>query len=72
MKDQWKLLTNRDVAYTELYDLATDPLEQTDLTEQHATVKQELLQELAEWRQTLPRKPSGNVFFNERRQITAP
>lgn len=72
VKDQWKLLTNRDVTYTELYDLATDPLEQTDLTEQHATVKQELLQELAEWRQTLPRKPSGNVFSNERRQITAP
>ena len=65
----WKLMTNRDSSYAELYDLATDPLEKNDLGQQKPAVVQGLLQQIADWKATLPAKPTGNVFSKERLEL---
>ena len=65
----WKLMTNRDSSYAELYDLATDPLEKNDLAQQKPAVVQGLLQQIADWKATLPAKPTGNVFSKKRLEL---
>ena len=62
----WKLVTNRDAQYVELYDLLTDPLEKKDLKEKHPIKVSELKKMLTQWQGTLPAKPTGNVFSNLR------
>ncbi len=62
----WKLVSNRDAKYVELYDLVTDPLEKNDLKEKHPTKVTQLKKMLAQWQGTLPAKPAGNVFSNLR------
>ena len=65
--DRWKLLTNQDFSYVELYDILADPLEQKDVkTDQPQTVEV-LLGKIRDWKRTLPDKPTGNVFSAERR-----
>lgn len=64
--DHWKLLTNRDDSYFELYDLAADPYEKTDRKQQQPEVAAQLLRRIEEWKKTLPGEPSGNVFSAER------
>ena len=66
----WKLVTNEDSSYVELFDLATDPYEQRDLKGQHPAVAERLLTDIAAWKATLPAEPSGDVFSSERRQAT--
>ena len=66
MHGNWKLLTNRDASYSELYDLATNPYEKTDLKERKPEVVRELMQHLDQWKDTLPAEPTGDVFSNER------
>ena len=62
----WKLVSNRDAKYVELYDLVTDPLEKNDLKEKNPGKVTDLKKMLAQWQGTLPAKPSGNVFSNLR------
>jgi arylsulfatase A-like enzyme len=62
----WKLLTNRDFSHLELYDIAVDAYEKTDLQGQKPKVVKELLQELTDWKATLPAQPTGDVFSAER------
>jgi N-acetylgalactosamine-6-sulfatase len=64
--ENWKLLTNRDANYWELYDIATDPLEKTDLKQNNPQVISQLMAQLDEWKTTLPSKPIGDVFSIER------
>ncbi len=66
--ENWKLLANRDASYSELYDLATNPYEQTDLKEQKPEVVRQLTRQLDQWKETLPVEPAGDVFSNERAQ----
>lgn len=68
----WKLVTNRDGDYFELYDIAADPFEKADLKESRPEVVQQLLEKLEAWKATLPAKPTGNVFSNERSSLKAP
>jgi len=63
---EWKLMTDKDSTYTELYDLASDPFEKTDLKEKEPEVVERLLKRIEEWKATLPAKPTGNVFSAER------
>ena len=63
----WKLLANRDSTHTELYDIASDPLEKQDLTQWKPKVTQQLLKQIDTWKSTLPKEPSGNVFSIERK-----
>ena len=62
----WKLVSNRDAKYVELYDLVADPLEKKDLKEKHPAKVTQLKKMLIQWQGTLPAKPTGNVFSNLR------
>jgi arylsulfatase A-like enzyme len=64
----WKLVSNEDASYVELFDIAADPYEKNDLKEDEPEVVKRLLEELDAWKTTLPAKPTGNVFSAERSQ----
>ena len=64
----WKLVSNKDASYIELYDLATDPFEKNDLESGKPEVVQQLLEKIEDWKATLPAKPTGNVFSAGRSQ----
>lgn len=72
VKDQWKLLTNGDGSYVELYNMADDPMEADDLKTRHAETVQQLQRELNDWQQTLPDHPTGNIFSAERDGSSSP
>ncbi len=62
----WKLVTNQNASYLELFDITADPYEKNDLKEKEPDVVKQLLGKLADWKTTLPDKPTGNVFSAER------
>ncbi|MDG2127736.1 MAG: sulfatase-like hydrolase/transferase [Fuerstiella sp.] len=64
----WKLVTNADSSYVELFDIVADPYENSDLKEARPEPVKQLLDRLAEWKETLPTEPTGNVFSDERSQ----
>lgn len=66
VEQNWKLVTNKDQSYVELYDIAGDPYEQNDLAKQHPGAVSMLMEKMVQWRKTLPAKPTGNVFSEER------
>lgn len=66
---QWKLVSNNDSTHTELYDIASDPYEKTDLKEEHPDTAKELLSKIENWKATLPKEPTGDVFSDERSQL---
>ena len=59
-------MSNRDAKYVELYDLVSDPLEKKDLKGKHPAKVSELKKILTKWQDTLPVKPTGDVFSNLR------
>ncbi len=63
---RWKLVTNRESTYSELYDLGSDPFEKRNLKEQEPEIVSRLLEHLEDWKRTLPDKPVGKVFSAER------
>ncbi len=63
----WKLLTNNDQSYSELYDIVLDPLEKQNLADAKPTVVKELIASILRWKDTLPPKPTGSVFSDERK-----
>ena len=65
---KWKLMTNSDSSYMELFDIAADPYENSDLKEEEPETVKRLLEKLSGWKATLPTEPSGNVFSDERSQ----
>ncbi|QKZ11333.1 sulfatase [Spirosoma sp. KUDC1026] len=52
----WKLLLNADGTGAELYDLTTDPAEQTDVAGQHAKLAGDMKARLLAWRAGLTRQ----------------
>ncbi|MCF7975343.1 MAG: sulfatase-like hydrolase/transferase [Phycisphaerae bacterium] len=62
----WKLVTNKDSSYWELYDLAKDPFENRDLKTEHQEVATQLLEKLAQWQVSLPERPDARFFSSER------
>ena len=68
MEGDYKLLTNFDHKYFELYNIVEDPMEQKDLKSEKAEIAKKLLSTLKKWQATLPEKPSGNVFSSLRTQ----
>ena len=68
VQDRWKLLTNRDRDYCELYDIVADPLEQSNLQDSHPEVVQSLKTKVSQWIESLPSQPTGKVFSNLRKE----
>ena len=66
--DQWKLVANGDRSHVELYDIASDPYETTDLASKEAAVAHSLLRKISQWESTLPKKPTGEVFSSLREE----
>ncbi len=64
--ENWKLVTNKDSSYFELYDIAASPYEKKDLREEKPELAASLLKKIADWKSTLPEKPKGDVFSAER------
>lgn len=50
----WKLLVNADGTGAELYDLANDPKETTDVADNNPEVTERLKDRALSWRKTLP------------------
>ncbi|MDA9777003.1 sulfatase-like hydrolase/transferase [Rubripirellula sp.] len=67
----WKLLTNQDSTYCELYDVTKDPLETVNVSTKYPEVVEQMLKDLDGWKSTLPSSPSGDVFSIERSQSTS-
>lgn len=63
---QWKYLSNSDASQQELYNIVADPYEKTDLKERNPEALAKMTQLLADWKKTLPKKPSGKVFSDLR------
>jgi N-acetylgalactosamine-6-sulfatase len=61
VRDQWKLVANRDLTHTELYDGA-DLAEANNVAAAKPEVTAAMLGALKEWQATLPAKPTGAVF----------
>jgi N-acetylgalactosamine-6-sulfatase len=66
VSDKWKLLTNEDASYVELYDIVSDPYESTDLKESQANTVAKLSRLLDDWKSTLPESPSPDLFSSLR------
>ena len=65
---QWKLLTSADAKRVELYDIAADALETKDLAAEKPDVVKGLVAKIEAWKATLPEKPTGEVFSQERQR----
>ena len=66
---QYKMMTNRDGSYRELYDIAADPYEKNNLLASEPEVVSHLVKKLDAWKATLPEKPTGDVFSAERADL---
>ncbi|MEE2639482.1 MAG: sulfatase-like hydrolase/transferase [Planctomycetota bacterium] len=71
LDQKWKLVTNGNGSYFELYDMVADPFEKTDLKEAHPELVKPLLDQLQEWKKTLPEKPVGKVFSSLRKDSSS-
>lgn len=60
--DRWKLVANRDLSHVELFDIAKDITETTDLVSKQPDATAALLSRLKTWQSSLPAGPKGNVF----------
>ncbi|MEM7476266.1 MAG: sulfatase-like hydrolase/transferase [Planctomycetota bacterium] len=67
VQDHWKLVANRDLSHIELYDISTDVAEANDLSADNQDVVARLKQQLLDWRNSLPSKPTGEVFSSLRK-----
>ena len=63
----WKLVSNDDATYVELYDIVADIYEQHDLKDQHPQVVDQLRQQLTTWKSTLPAQPNPQNFSSLRK-----
>jgi arylsulfatase A-like enzyme len=61
-----KLVANEDSSYVELYDIAVDPYEKSNLAKERPEVVRQLKKKLAVWKATLPAKPDAKLFSAER------
>ena len=62
----WKLLCEYDGTDTQLYNLATDPSEKTNVSDQHPDMVARLKTELLAWHKSMP-PDNGATFVNRRR-----
>ncbi|MDB4665522.1 N-acetylgalactosamine-6-sulfatase, partial [Verrucomicrobia bacterium] len=70
VQEDWKLVSNRDMTHSKLYRIATDTFEKHDLANQYPEVIMGMMRQLKQWRNTLPKAPSGNIFSSLRKKVT--
>ena len=68
---KWKLASNTDGSYVELFDIVADPFEKKDLKGDNPEIVQQLLEKLEDWKKTLPARPTGRVFSELRSEKAA-
>ena len=66
---KWKLVSNRDGSHVELYDIAASPNEDNDVKASEPDIVATLLNQLENWKATLPAGPTGDVFSSERKTL---
>jgi len=66
LDQNWKLVTNRDASYVELFDVLADPYEKKDLKAEQPDRVKAMLQKLTQWRTSLPSQPDKRLFSAER------
>ncbi len=64
--NNWKLLASEDFRYLELYDIVVDAYEKVDLKETKPEVAARLVEELSQWKSSLPAKPDEKNFSSLR------
>lgn len=70
IQDQnWKLLINKKMNRTELYDISTDWAEQHDLSVDHPEKVKALTAKIELFQKTLPVAPPANTFSKERKNL---
>ena len=62
----WKLVSNAEGTYVELYDIAKDTYEKKDLKTQNPKVVAELTKRIESWKATLPAKPDSRCLSDYR------
>ena len=65
----WKLVCNNDGSYCELFDLQKDPFEKKNVSASQPAIVNQMKALLADWKSTLPARPSGDVFSVERKGL---
>ncbi|TWT39853.1 Arylsulfatase [Thalassoglobus neptunius] len=65
----WKLVSNADGSHVELYDIAASPYEEDDVKASNPEIVAAMVQQLDDWKESLPAKPSGDVFSEERKSL---
>ena len=68
VEKEWKLVSNKDGSFCELYNIVKDPLEKVDLSKKNPEVAQEMLKKLDGWKGSLPVAPTGDVFSDLRKR----
>jgi len=69
LKDDWKLIEKFDIGKTELYHLADDPSEESDLSAKNPAKVSELKAKLAKWRQDVSARTPSAPLLTEPRQL---
>ncbi len=64
--ENWKLVSNFQLNHFELFDIATDVEESTNLARKNPKIVQKLSELIKEWKDTLPAEPTGDVFSSLR------
>lgn len=64
---RWKLITNKDIPKTELYNLENDWAETMDVSSDYPEIVAELMGKLKAWEKTLPTGPDQNCISIDRK-----
>lgn len=62
----WKLVANRDLSHTKLFNISADIGEEHDLSAARTEVTAKMLSQIRTWKTSLPARPTGPVFSNLR------
>ena len=62
----WKLLCEYDGSDAELFDLAVDPSERTNVASDHAAIVERLTKQVVAWHESMP--PDNGATYKERRR----
>ena len=65
--EKWKLVSNEDLSYVELYDIVKDTYEKNDLKTQNPRVVKKMVGMIDDWKTDLPEKPSSDCFSKTRK-----